>query len=130
MPPGSRVVFSAHGVSPAVRAEAEARGLDTIDATCPLVTKVHREAQRFAKQGFNIILVGHEGHEEVEGTQGEAPEHIQVVGDPGQVQQVSVDDPQKVVWISQTTLSVDETKETVEMLRDRVGGGPRASRPT
>lgn len=119
VPPGARVVFSAHGVSPAVRSEAERRGLKTIDATCPLVTKVHREAQRFAKQDYQIILVGHEGHEEVEGTQGEAPDHIQVVGDPDQVDQVQLADPEKVVWISQTTLSVDETKETVGRLRQR-----------
>lgn len=119
VPQGARVVFSAHGVSPAVREEAKVRQLRTIDATCPLVTKVHKEAVRFAKGDYDIILVGHDGHEEVEGTQGEAPEHIQVVGSPDEVDQVSVRDPDKVVWLSQTTLSVDETKETVERLRQR-----------
>ncbi|WP_371151612.1 4-hydroxy-3-methylbut-2-enyl diphosphate reductase [Buchananella felis] len=119
VPEGARVVFSAHGVSPAVHAEAERRQLETIDATCPLVTKVHREAVRFAKDDYDIILVGHEGHEEVEGTQGEAPEHIQVVGTPDEVDSVEVRDPDKVVWISQTTLSVDETLQTVNRLRER-----------
>ncbi|MDO4792200.1 MAG: 4-hydroxy-3-methylbut-2-enyl diphosphate reductase [Buchananella hordeovulneris] len=119
VPEGARVVFSAHGVSPAVHAEAERRNLATIDATCPLVTKVHREAVRFAKEDYDIILVGHEGHEEVEGTQGEAPEHIQVVGTPDEVDSVVVRDPNKVVWISQTTLSVDETLQTVNRLRER-----------
>lgn len=119
VPEGARVVFSAHGVSPAVHAEAARRQLETIDATCPLVTKVHREAVRFAKDDYDIILVGHEGHEEVEGTQGEAPEHIQVVGTPDEVDSVEVRDPDKVVWISQTTLSVDETLQTVNRLRER-----------
>ncbi|MDO5080679.1 4-hydroxy-3-methylbut-2-enyl diphosphate reductase [Buchananella hordeovulneris] len=119
VPPGARVVFSAHGVSPAVHAEAARRQLATIDATCPLVTKVHREAVRFAREDYDIILVGHEGHEEVEGTQGEAPEHIQVVGSPEEVDSVQVRDPNKVVWISQTTLSVDETMQTVARLRER-----------
>lgn len=119
VPEGARVVFSAHGVSPAVHAQAAGRQLRTIDATCPLVTKVHREAVRFAKLDYDIILVGHEGHEEVEGTQGEAPEHIQVVGSPAEVDSVVVRDPAKVVWISQTTLSVDETQETVARLRKR-----------
>lgn len=119
VPEGAHVVFSAHGVSPAVHAAAAARGLQTIDATCPLVTKVHREAVRFAKDDYDIILVGHTGHEEVEGTFGEAPDHIQVVGTPDEVDQVVVRDPDKVVWISQTTLSVDETMETVRRLRDR-----------
>lgn len=119
VPEGARVVFSAHGVSPQVRAAAEARHLATIDATCPLVTKVHREAVRFAKEDYDIILVGHEGHEEVEGTFGEAPDHIQVVGSPEEVDDVVVRDPARVVWVSQTTLSVDETKTTVDRLRER-----------
>jgi len=119
VPEGARVVFSAHGVSPAVHAQAAARHLATIDATCPLVSKVHKQAIRFAKEDYDIILVGHTGHEEVEGTQGEAPERIQVVNGPHEVDQVQVRDPQKVVWISQTTLSVDETLETVRLLRER-----------
>lgn len=119
VPEGARVVFSAHGVSPAVREQAEARHLQTIDATCPLVTKVHKQAVRFAAEDYDIILVGHTGHEEVEGTQGEAPEHIQVVNGPHEVDQVEVRNPEKVVWISQTTLSVDETLETVRLLRER-----------
>lgn len=119
VPEGARVVFSAHGVSPAVHEAAKERNLLTIDATCPLVTKVHREAVRFARQGYDIILVGHQGHEEVEGTQGEAPDNIQVVGSPEEVDSVVVRDPAKVVWISQTTLSVDETLLTVSRLRER-----------
>lgn len=119
VPEGARVVFSAHGVSPAVRAAAEARSLRTIDATCPLVTKVHKEAQRFAAADLDILLIGHTGHEEVEGTQGEAPEHVQVVDSPAAVDAVTVRDPSRVVWISQTTLSVDETMETVRRLRER-----------
>lgn len=119
VPEGARVVFSAHGVSPAVHAAAAERNLATIDATCPLVTKVHREAIRFSKEDYDIILVGHEGHEEVEGTYGEAPDHIQVVGSPDEVESVKVRDPERVVWISQTTLSVDETKQTVDRLRQR-----------
>ncbi|QPK80861.1 4-hydroxy-3-methylbut-2-enyl diphosphate reductase [Schaalia sp. ZJ405] len=119
VPEGARVVFSAHGVSPQVREAAAQRNLATIDATCPLVTKVHREAVRFAKDDYDIILVGHQGHEEVEGTFGEAPDHIQVVGTPDEVDSVKVRDPDRVVWISQTTLSVDETRETVNRLRQR-----------
>jgi 4-hydroxy-3-methylbut-2-enyl diphosphate reductase len=119
VPEGARVVFSAHGVSPAVHAAAAARSLRTIDATCPLVTKVHKEAVRFASDDFDILLIGHAGHEEVEGTQGEAPAHIQVVNSPDEVDAVTVRDPDKVVWISQTTLSVDETMETVRRLRER-----------
>ncbi len=119
VPEGARVVFSAHGVSPQVHAEAAARRLETIDATCPLVTKVHKQAVRFAKDDYDILLIGHTGHEEVEGTQGEAPEHIQVVNGPEEVDKVTVRDPEKVVWISQTTLSVDETLKTVELLRER-----------
>ena len=119
VPEGARVVFSAHGVSPEVHAVAAKRHLATIDATCPLVTKVHREAVRYAKEDYDIILVGHEGHEEVEGTFGEAPEHIQVVGTPEEVDNLVVRDPERVVWISQTTLSVDETRQTVDRLRQR-----------
>jgi 4-hydroxy-3-methylbut-2-enyl diphosphate reductase len=119
VPEGARVVFSAHGVSPAVVAAAEARSLQTIDATCPLVTKVHKEAVRFASEDYDILLIGHDGHEEVEGTAGEAPEHIQIVNSPDEVDKVVVRDPDKVIWISQTTLSVDETMETVRRLRER-----------
>ena len=119
IPSGSTVVFSAHGVSRAVRAEAERRGLRVFDATCPLVTKVHSEARRFAAQGYDILLIGHEGHEEVVGTTGEAPSHIQLVDGPGDNDSVQVRDPAKVVWLSQTTLSVDETIETVGALRER-----------
>ncbi|MFT4147251.1 MAG: 4-hydroxy-3-methylbut-2-enyl diphosphate reductase [Micrococcaceae bacterium] len=119
VPEGALTVFSAHGVSPAVVKNAADRGLKTIDATCPLVTKVHREAVRFAKGDYDIILVGHEGHEEVEGTMGEAPEHIQLVNGPEEVDKVQVRDPEKVIWISQTTLSVDETMETVRLLKKR-----------
>ena len=119
VPEGARVVFSAHGVSPQVHLEAAARHLETIDATCPLVTKVHKQAVRFADEDYDILLIGHAGHEEVEGTQGEAPEHIQVVNGPEEVDAVTVRDPNKVVWISQTTLSVDETMKTVELLRER-----------
>lgn len=119
VPEGARVIFSAHGVSPAVREQAAARSLTTIDATCPLVTKVHKEAIRFASSDFDILLIGHEGHEEVEGTAGEAPEHIQLVAGPDAVDSVVVRDPERVVWLSQTTLSVDETMETVRRLRER-----------
>jgi 4-hydroxy-3-methylbut-2-enyl diphosphate reductase len=119
VPEGARVIFSAHGVSPAVHAEAKALSLQTIDATCPLVTKVHREAVRFADQDYDILLVGHEGHEEVEGTAGEAPDHITLVESPADVENVEVRDPEKVVWLSQTTLSVDETMETVRRLREK-----------
>lgn len=119
VPLGAPVVFSAHGVSPQVREEAALRNLQTIDATCPLVTKVHREAIRYAKEDYDIILVGHFGHEEVEGTFGEAPEHIQIVGCPEEANLVQVRDPERVIWISQTTLSVDETRKTVERLRER-----------
>jgi 4-hydroxy-3-methylbut-2-en-1-yl diphosphate reductase len=119
VPEGARLVFSAHGVSPAVRESAAARSLDTIDATCPLVTKVHKEAVRFAKDDYDILLIGHDGHEEVEGTAGEAPDHVQVVNSPDEVDKVVVRDPDKVVWISQTTLSVDETMETVRRLREK-----------
>jgi 4-hydroxy-3-methylbut-2-en-1-yl diphosphate reductase len=119
VPEGATVVFSAHGVSPAVHAEAQARGLKTIDATCPLVTKVHHEAKRFAGEDYDILLIGHEGHEEVEGTAGEAPEHIQLVQSPDDVAGIVVRDPAKVAWLSQTTLSVDETMATVDAIRAR-----------
>ena len=119
VPEGAIVVFSAHGVAPSVHQEAAARGLRTIDATCPLVTKVHHEARRFAEEGFEILLIGHEGHEEVIGTSGEAPDHITVVDGPNGARALEVADPTKVAWLSQTTLSVDETIETVEALRSR-----------
>ncbi len=119
VPEGAIVVFSAHGVSPEVHATAERRNLKTIDATCPLVTKVHQEAKRFARDDYDILLIGHEGHEEVEGTAGEAPQHIQLVDGPDHVDDVQVRDEAKLVWLSQTTLSVDETMETVKRLRER-----------
>ena len=119
VPEGALVVFSAHGVSPAVHEEAAQRDLRVIDATCPLVTKVHKEAVRFASEGYDIVLIGHRGHEEVEGTHGEAPDVIQVVDSAADVDAVQVADPEKVIWLSQTTLSVDETLETVDLLRRR-----------
>jgi 4-hydroxy-3-methylbut-2-enyl diphosphate reductase len=119
VPEGSIVVFSAHGVAPVVHDEAQRRSLRTIDATCPLVTKVHKEAVRFATADYDILLIGHEGHEEVIGTSGEAPEHIHLVDGPEDVANVKVRDPEKVAWLSQTTLSVDETTATVEALRRR-----------
>lgn len=119
VPEGARVVFSAHGVSPAVIESAKQRNLETIDATCPLVTKVHKEAVRFAEEDYDILLIGHTGHEEVEGTAGEAPDHIQIVDSPDDVDKVVVRDPNKVIWLSQTTLSVDETMETVDKLKER-----------
>ncbi|WP_344857297.1 4-hydroxy-3-methylbut-2-enyl diphosphate reductase [Planomonospora alba] len=119
VPEGAIVVFSAHGVSPAVHAEAAQRNLKTIDATCPLVTKVHNEARRFAAQDYDILLIGHAGHEEVEGTAGEAPDHIQLVDGLDAVGSVQVKDPERLVWLSQTTLSVDETTETVARLKER-----------
>ena len=119
IPEGSVVVFSAHGVAPQVREEAAERGLRTIDATCPLVTKVHSEARRFANQGYDILLIGHAGHEEVVGTTGEAPGRIHLVDGPEDSGNVDIRDPGKVAWLSQTTLSVDETNETVAALRER-----------
>jgi len=119
VPPGSTVVFSAHGVSPAVHEQAAERSLKTIDATCPLVTKVHHEARRFAADDYDILLIGHDGHEEVEGTAGEAPQRITLVQSPDAVTEVQVRDPEKVAWLSQTTLSVDETMETVGRLRQQ-----------
>jgi len=119
VPEGSIVIFSAHGVAPVVHQEARARDLKAIDATCPLVTKVHNEARRFAGEDYDILLVGHEGHEEVVGTTGEAPEHVHLVDGPDDVTNVQVRDPEKVAWLSQTTLSVDETIATVGKLRER-----------
>jgi len=119
VPEGSIVVFSAHGVAPEVHEQAAARKLRAIDATCPLVTKVHHEVRRFAKDDYDILLIGHEGHEEVIGTSGEAPDNITLVEGPESVDTVEVRDPEKVVWLSQTTLSVDETMQTVEALRKR-----------
>jgi len=119
VPPGSHLVFSAHGVSPMVVQAAADRELQAIDATCPLVTKVHREATRFAKQDLQILLIGHAGHEEVEGTMGHAPERTILVNSPDDVAALEVDDPDNLVWISQTTLSVDETMETVRRLREK-----------
>jgi 4-hydroxy-3-methylbut-2-enyl diphosphate reductase len=119
IPRGSVVVFSAHGIAPQVREEAKSRDLQVIDATCPLVTKVHNEAKRFAAQGYDILLIGHEGHEEVVGTTGEAPTRVRLVDGPEGADSVEVRDPNKLVWLSQTTLSVDETVETVSALRER-----------
>jgi 4-hydroxy-3-methylbut-2-enyl diphosphate reductase len=119
VPEGAVVVFSAHGVAPQVREDARKRGLNTIDATCPLVTKVHNEARRFAAQGYDILLIGHEGHEEVVGTTGEAPANIHLVDGPEESTSTQVRDPAKVAWLSQTTLSVDETQQTVTALRQR-----------
>ena len=119
VPAGSIVVFSAHGVSPAVHAEAASRQLKTIDATCPLVTKVHHEARRFAAEDMQILLIGHAGHEEVEGTSGEAPDHITLVDGLDAARTVQVDPNKKLAWLSQTTLSVDETLEAVRILRER-----------
>jgi 4-hydroxy-3-methylbut-2-enyl diphosphate reductase len=119
VPEGAVVVFSAHGVAPEVHEQAAARNLKTIDATCPLVTKVHHEVRRFAKDDYDILLIGHEGHEEVVGTSGEAPDRITLVDGPESVTDVKVRDPQRVVWLSQTTLSVDETMQTVDALRAR-----------
>ena len=118
-PEGCIMVFSAHGVSPAVIEAAKARNQRTIDATCPLVTKVHKEVIRFANEGYDILLVGHEGHEEVEGTAGEAPHAVQLIDGDKDVANAKVKDPEKVIWLSQTTLSVDETMETVNKLKKR-----------
>src|SRR5680860_119297 len=119
VPEGALVVFSAHGVSPEVHRQADERSLKTIDATCPLVNKVHHEARRFATEDYDILLIGHEGHEEVEGTAGEAPGNIQLVQSPDDVDGIEVRDPSKVAWLSQTTLSVDETMETVAKIREK-----------
>ncbi|MGX5682538.1 4-hydroxy-3-methylbut-2-enyl diphosphate reductase [Schumannella luteola] len=119
VPEGAHVVFSAHGVSPAVVQGAKDRHLQAIDATCPLVTKVHREATRFARDDYQILLVGHQGHEEVEGTMGHAPERTTLINSPADVATVEVSNPDRLVWLSQTTLSVDETMDTVRLLRER-----------
>ncbi len=119
VPEGARVIFSAHGVSPAVRAEAKERHLQVIDATCPLVTKVHLEAVRFAKQGYRIILIGHRDHDEVIGTLGEAPESTTLVSDVNDVDRLQIADPERVVYLTQTTLSLDETKDIVNRLLQR-----------
>src|SRR3954462_4271267 len=127
VPEGQTVVFSAHGVAPSVHANAGRRALRTIDATCPLVTKVHVEAQKFAAQGYTIVLIGHAGHEEVEGTMGEAPDHIVLIETEDDVERLEVEDPERVAYISQTTLSVDETTAIIARLRERFPGivGPR-----
>ena len=127
IPEGAITVFSAHGVSPAVHEDAARRGLQTIDATCPLVTKVHREAVKFAGEGYTIVLIGHAGHEEVEGTTGEAPDHIVLVQTEEDVDTLEVPDPSKVAYISQTTLSVDETRSIINKLREKFPAitGPR-----
>ncbi|MEV0839554.1 4-hydroxy-3-methylbut-2-enyl diphosphate reductase [Actinocatenispora sera] len=122
VPEGATVIFSAHGVAPEVHEQARQRNLHAIDATCPLVTKVHQEARRYARDEYDILLIGHEGHEEVVGTSGEAPEHVTLVDGPDSVDQVEVRDPSKVVWLSQTTLSVDETLETVDRLKAKFPG--------
>jgi 4-hydroxy-3-methylbut-2-enyl diphosphate reductase len=119
VPEGATVIFSAHGVSPAVHEQAAARSLKTIDATCPLVTKVHHEVRRFASEDYQILLIGHEGHEEVEGTAGEAPDNVLLIDDLADVAKVVVKDESKLIWLSQTTLSVDETMITVEALKKR-----------
>jgi 4-hydroxy-3-methylbut-2-enyl diphosphate reductase len=128
VPEGATVVLSAHGVAPEVYTNSAARDLRVIDATCPLVTKVHVEARRFARDGYTILLIGHEGHEEVIGTSGEAPEHIRLVGDLEEARTVQVEDPEQVAYLSQTTLSVDETNEIIAALRERfpaIQGPPR-----
>ena len=119
VPEGETVVFSAHGVAPSVHANAESRGLQTIDATCPLVTKVHVEAKKFAAEGYTIVLIGHAGHEEVEGTMGEAPEHIVLIETEADVERLEVEDPSRIAYISQTTLSVDETLSIIARLREK-----------
>jgi 4-hydroxy-3-methylbut-2-enyl diphosphate reductase len=127
VPEGSVTVFSAHGVAPSVHENAAARHLRTIDATCPLVTKVHVEARRFAADGYTIVLVGHDGHEEVEGTMGEAPDHMVLVQTEQDVDELELADPERVAYISQTTLSVDETRGIIDRLRERFPAiiGPR-----
>jgi 4-hydroxy-3-methylbut-2-en-1-yl diphosphate reductase len=127
IPEGARVVFSAHGVSPAVREAARTRELEVIDATCPLVSKVHAEARRFSRDGYTIMLVGHAGHDEIEGTLGEAPDQVRLVEDIHEAREVSAADPERVAYLTQTTLAVDETSEIVEVLRGRFPGlaGPR-----
>jgi len=127
VPEGSTVVFSAHGVAPSVHENSARRGLRTIDATCPLVTKVHREAVRFAAEDYTIVLIGHAGHEEVEGTMGEAPDHIVLVETEDDVDRLEIADQDKIAYISQTTLSVDETRSIIARLREKFPNitGPR-----
>ncbi len=127
VPEGATAVFSAHGVAPSVHINAEQRDLNVIDATCPLVTKVHREAVKFAADDYTIVMIGHEGHEEVEGTMGEAPDHIVLVENEADVDALEIEDPSKVAYISQTTLSVDETRAVIGRLRERFPAitGPR-----
>jgi 4-hydroxy-3-methylbut-2-enyl diphosphate reductase len=122
VPEGATVVFSAHGVAPVVHAEAADRNLKTIDATCPLVTKVHAEAKRFAAEGYRILLIGHEGHEEVVGTMGEAPDAMTLIDNPQAAREIQIENSDRLVWLSQTTLSVDETLETVDVLSERFPG--------
>jgi 4-hydroxy-3-methylbut-2-enyl diphosphate reductase len=119
VPTGATLVFSAHGVSPAVRAEARRRELEVVDATCPLVAKVHAEARRFAREGYDLVLIGHEGHEEIEGTVGEEPERTQVVASVEEAARIEVRDPERVAYLTQTTLAVDETASVVDALRTR-----------
>ena len=119
MPDDATVIFSAHGISPAVRDEAQRRGLRVIDATCPLVTKVHLEAIRYAREGYSIILVGHADHDEVVGTMGEAPDRMFLIAHPEDVDRLAVPDPDKVAYLTQTTLSVDDTRDCIEALRRR-----------
>jgi 4-hydroxy-3-methylbut-2-enyl diphosphate reductase len=128
VPDGATVVFSAHGVSPQVREQARRKDLNVIDATCPLVSKVHAEARRFADDGYSIVLVGHEGHEEIEGTAGEAPSHVTVIDSAEEVDGLHVEDPGRVAYLTQTTLAVDETKGVVSRLRERFPDivGPRS----
>jgi 4-hydroxy-3-methylbut-2-en-1-yl diphosphate reductase len=127
VPQGAVCVFSAHGIAPTVRRGAEERGLRTIDATCPLVTKVHREAARFAAEGYTIVLIGHDGHEEVEGTMGEAPDQIILVQDEQDVEELEIEDTERIAYVTQTTLAVDETSSIIARLRERFPGivGPR-----
>jgi 4-hydroxy-3-methylbut-2-en-1-yl diphosphate reductase len=128
VPGGATVVFSAHGVAPEVHRQARERGLRVIDATCPLVTKVHQEARKFAGQGYDIVLVGHQGHEEVVGTMGQAPRAVHLVGDAAEARAIDLPDPDRVAYLTQTTLSVDETAGVVDVLRERfpVLAGPRS----
>jgi 4-hydroxy-3-methylbut-2-enyl diphosphate reductase len=119
VPVGARIIFSAHGVSPQVRDEAKARKLNVIDATCPLVTKVHMEAIRFAKQGYSIVLIGHKDHDETIGTMGEAPENMYLVSDVADVEALSVPDPNRIAYLTQTTLSLDETRDIIVRLKER-----------
>lgn len=128
VPEGSRVIFSAHGVSPAVREAAAKRNLKVLDATCPLVTKVHREAKNYAARDYSIILIGHEGHEEVIGTMGEAPDHIAMISSREEIAGLDVRNPEKVAYLTQTTLSVADTREMIEGLKDRFSSleGPSA----